>query len=66
VHDHAIAAAPGSGGWSPFMHWYYVICSPEGISTDDCEHSLRTIPGGGSIPLALSVIGASVDVGLHD
>jgi len=55
VHDHTIATAPGSGAWTPFMHGYYVICSPEGISTGACEYSLRTIPGGGSIPLAVSV-----------
>jgi hypothetical protein len=56
VHDHTIAAAPGSAGWTPFMHGYYVICSAEGISTGACEYSLRTIPGG-EIPLALSVNG---------
>src|SRR6266545_4828931 len=50
-----VATAPGSGAWTPFMHGYYVICSPEGISTGACEYSLRTIPGGGSIPLAVSV-----------
>jgi hypothetical protein len=73
VHDHTIAAAPGSPGWTPFMHGYYVICSAEGISTGACEYSLRTIPGG-EIPLALSVNGepltsattieAGIDAGL--
>jgi hypothetical protein len=71
VHDHTIAAAPGSGGWSPFMHGYYVICSAEGISTGACEYSLRTIPGGGSIPLTVSVNGepltsaATIEAGIH-
>jgi hypothetical protein len=74
VHDHTIAAAPGSGGWTPFMHGYYVICSAEGISTGACDYSLRTIPGDGSLPLALSVNGepltsaatieAAIDAGL--
>ena len=73
VHDHTIAAAPGSAGWTPFMHGYYVICSAESISTGACEYSLRTIPGG-EIPLALSVNGepltsaarieAGIDAGL--
>lgn len=57
VHDHTIAAAPGSASWTPLMHGYYVICSPEGIMTGACEFSLRTIPGG-SIPLAVTVNGA--------
>ncbi|MEO8425319.1 MAG: hypothetical protein ABI595_15585, partial [Actinomycetota bacterium] len=57
THDHTIAAAPGSGGFTPFMHGYFVICGPEGISTGACDYSLRTIPGGGSIPLALTVTG---------
>jgi hypothetical protein len=74
VHDHTIAAAPGSRGWTPFMHGYYVICSEEGISTGACRYSLRTIAGGGDIPLALSVNGepltsaatieAGIDAGL--
>jgi hypothetical protein len=74
VHDHTIAAAPGSAGWTPFMHGYYVVCSAEGISTSACEYSLRTIPGGGEIPLAVSVNGepltsaatmqAGIDAGL--
>jgi hypothetical protein len=73
VHDHTIAAAPASPGWTPLMHGYYVICSPEGISTGTCEYSLRTIPGG-TIPLAVSVNGepltsattieAGIDAGL--
>jgi hypothetical protein len=73
VHDHTIAAAPGSGGFTPFMHGYYVICSQDGISTGACDYSLRTIPGG-SIPLALTVNGqpltsaatieAGIDAGL--
>ena len=73
VHNHTIAAAPGSRGWTPFMHGYYVICSAEGISTGACQYSLRTIPGG-EIPLALRVNGepltsaatieAGIDAGL--
>jgi hypothetical protein len=73
VHDHTIAAAPGSAGWTPFMHGYYVICSAEGLSTGACEYSPRTIPGG-EIPLAVSVNGepltsadtieAGIDAGL--
>jgi hypothetical protein len=72
VHDHTIAAAPGSGGFTPFMHGYYVICSQEGISTGTCDYSLRTIPGGGSIPLALSGNGepltsaATIEAGIDD
>jgi hypothetical protein len=56
------------------MHGYYVVCSAEGISTGVCEYSLRTIPGSGEIPLALSVNGepltsaatieAAIDAGL--
>jgi hypothetical protein len=42
------------------MHGHYVICSPEGISTGACEYSLRTIPGGGSIPLTVSVNGETL------
>ena len=74
VHDHTIAVAPGSRGWTPFMHGYYVICSPEGIMTGACKFSLRTVPGGGSIPLARTVndqpltsaatIEAGIDAGL--
>ena len=35
IHDHTIQAPPGDPGWTPFMHVYFVICSPEGVTSGD-------------------------------
>jgi hypothetical protein len=56
-HDHVIATAPSEGGFTPFMHGYLVICSPEGISTGACTFNLETPPGGAPLPLTKSVTG---------
>jgi len=56
-HDHVIATAPSEGGFTPFMHAYFVICSPEGISTGACTFNLETPPGGAPLPLTKSVTG---------
>jgi hypothetical protein len=56
-HDHVIATAPSEGGFTPFMHGYLVICSPEGISTRACTFNVETPPGGAPIPLTKSVTG---------
>ncbi len=56
-HDHVIATAPGEGGFTPFMHAYFVICSPEGISTGACTFNVETPPGGAPLPLTKSVTG---------
>jgi hypothetical protein len=56
-HDHVIAMAPGGAGFTPFMHGYLVICSPEGTSTGVCTFSLETPPGGSQLPLTKSVTG---------
>ena len=52
-HDHVIATAPSEGGYTPFLHGYLVICSPEGISTGACTFNWETPPGG-SAPLQLT------------
>ncbi len=41
----------------PLLHGYYVICSPEGISTGACTFNMETPPGGAPIPLTKSVTG---------
>jgi hypothetical protein len=56
-HDHVIATAPRAGGFTPFMHGYLVICSPEGIATGACTFTVETPPGGVPLPLAQSVTG---------
>jgi hypothetical protein len=56
-HDHVIATAPSEGGFTPFMHGYLVICSPEGTSTGACTFNLETPPGGAPLPLTKSVSG---------
>jgi hypothetical protein len=56
-HDHVIATAPGEGGFTPFMHGYLVICSPEGISTGACTFNVETPPGGVPLQLTKSVTG---------
>jgi len=56
-HDHVIAKAPGEGGFTPFMHGYLVVCSPEGISTGACTFNVETPPGGAPLPLTVSVTG---------
>ena len=56
-HDHVIATAPREGGFTPFMHGYLVICSPEGISTGACTFNVETPPGGAPLPLTKSVTG---------
>jgi hypothetical protein len=52
-HDHVIATAPGEGGFTPFMHGYIVVCSPEGIATGACTFNVETLPGS-SAPLQLT------------
>ncbi len=47
IHDHTIQAAPGDPGWTPFMHVYFVICSPEGLTSGDCA----AIPPRRSLPV---------------
>ena len=74
VHDHTIKAAPGDPGWTPFMHGYFVLCSPEGLISGDCLATFTEFPGFGTLPLAKSVDGepltsaetieAGVDAGL--
>ena len=56
-HDHVIATAPSEGGFTPFMHGYFVICSLEGISTGACTFNVETPPGGAPLPLTKSVTG---------
>ena len=56
-HDHVIATAPGEGGFTPFLHGYFVICSPEGISTGACTFNVETPPGGAPLRLTKSVTG---------
>jgi hypothetical protein len=56
-HDHVIATAPGQGGFTPFMHGYFVVCSQEGISTGACTFNWETPPGGAPLPLTKSVTG---------
>jgi hypothetical protein len=74
IHDHTIQAAPRDPGWTPFMHGYFVICSPEGLSSGDCGAVVTDFPGFGTLPLAQSVNGepltsaetieAGIDAGL--
>ena len=56
-HDHVIETSPGKGGFTPFMHGYFVICSQEGISTGDCTFTIATPPGGAPLPLTQAVTG---------
>jgi hypothetical protein len=56
-HDHVIATAPSEGGFTPFLHGYFVICSPEGIATGACTFNVETPPGGVPLPFAKSVTG---------
>jgi hypothetical protein len=75
LHDHTIQAAPGDPGWTPFMHGYFVVCSAEGLTSDDCV-AVPTDFGFGPLPLAQSVNGepltsaetieAGIEVGLLD
>jgi hypothetical protein len=75
IHDHTIQAAPGDPGWTPFMHGYFVVCSDEGLRSDDCV-AVSTDFGFGPLPLAKSVNGepltsaetieAGIDAGLLD
>jgi hypothetical protein len=75
IHDHTIQAAPGDPDGTPFMHGYFVICSAEGPTNDDCV-AVDTDFGVGPLPLAQSVNGepltsaetieAGIDAGLLD
>ena len=56
-HDHVITTAPREGGFTPLMHGYLVICSPQGISTGACTYNVETPPGGVPLPLTQSVTG---------
>jgi hypothetical protein len=56
-HDHVIATAPSEGGFTPFMHGYFVVCSPEGITTGACTFNVETPPGGAPLQLTKSVTG---------
>jgi hypothetical protein len=55
-HDHVITTAPGQSGFTPFLHGYLVICSPENIS-EGCTVNWETPPGGVPLPLTQSVPG---------
>jgi hypothetical protein len=76
IHDHTIQAAPGDPGWTPFMHGYFVVCSAEGPTNDDCVAVPSDFPGFGPLPLAQSVNGepltsaetieAGIEAGLLD
>ena len=57
-HDHVIATAPGEGGFTPFLHGYFVVCSQQGISTGACTFNWETPPGASTpIQLTQSVTG---------
>jgi hypothetical protein len=56
-HDHVIATAPGAGGFTPFLHGYFVVCSQQGISTGACTFNWETPPGGVPLQLTQSVTG---------
>jgi hypothetical protein len=56
-HDHVIQAAPGEAGYTPFLHAYFVLCSPEGISSGQCIFNIETPPGGAPLPFTKSVPG---------
>jgi hypothetical protein len=56
-HDHVIETSPGRGRFTPFMHGYLVICSPQGISTGVCTFRMETPPGGAPLPLTQAVTG---------
>ena len=56
-HDHVIETAPSEGGFTPLMHGYLVICSPEGIASGQCTFDIETPPGGAPLPLTESVTG---------
>jgi hypothetical protein len=57
-HDHVITKAPGEAGFTPFLHGYLVLCSPQGITTRACTFNWETPPGGSTpIPLTQSVTG---------
>ena len=70
IHDHTIQAAPGDPGWTPFMHGYFVICSDDGLSSDDCV-AVSTDFGFEPLPLAQSVNGEpltsaeTIEAGIH-
>jgi hypothetical protein len=74
IHDHTIQAAPGDPGWTPFMHGYFVLCSPAGLTSGACVAVVTDLPGFGTLPLAKSVNGepltsaetieAGIDAGL--
>ena len=48
-----ITTAPSEGGFTPFLHGYLVICSPQGISTGACTYKWETPPGS-TAPLQLT------------
>jgi len=56
-HDHVIEVPPGDAGWTPFFHAYFVLCSPEGISTGACTFILESPTGGAPLPFTQSVSG---------
>jgi hypothetical protein len=59
-HDHVVPAAPGEAGYSVLLHGYFVICSPEGLSSGACVADLVEYPGFGTLPLAESVNGQAL------
>jgi hypothetical protein len=56
-HDHVIETSPSEGGFTPFMHGYFVICSPQGIVTGACSFNMETPPGGSTLPFTKAVTG---------
>jgi hypothetical protein len=56
-HDHVITTGPGEAGYTPFLHGYFVFCTPKGLSKG-CTFNWETPPGASApIPLTQSVTG---------
>lgn len=58
-HDHVVGDVPrqNHSAYNVQLHAFFVLCSAEGIATDDCVPTMTSVQGLGILPLATTVYG---------
>jgi len=61
-HDHVVRDIPvqNQGSYSVRLHGYFVICSPSGITSGDCDFEMNSPAPGLTLPFAKTVNGQSL------
>jgi len=61
-HDHVVRDIPvqNQGSYSVRLHGYFVICSPSGMTSGDCDFEMNSPGPGLTLPFAKTVNGQSL------